>query len=70
MNERTDLSRLDDLESRQAFQDDSIARLTEALVSQELRIAQLEKMLAYLVERLRGSEQDISISPDEPPPHY
>ena len=70
MSERSDLDRLIDLETRQAFQDDSIASLNQALVSQQQRIDQLEKLLELMAERLRESELDVDPPPEEPPPHY
>lgn len=59
------------MESRQAFQDDNIASLHEALVAQQERITYLEKMLELLIARYR-EEMPESGSPGEepPPPHY
>ncbi len=71
MNERTDRDRLNELESRQAFQEETIASLNEALISQQQRIAQVEKMLELMVERFRQSASDVDLPSDEPPPpHY
>ncbi len=73
MSERTDLDRLDELESRQAFQDDTIAALNEALVRQQQHLAHLEKMLGLVIERLQDAVPDVSLpEPQEepPPPHY
>ncbi|TNF85764.1 MAG: SlyX family protein [Gammaproteobacteria bacterium] len=71
MSDGTDKSRLDELESRQAFQEDTIASLNEALVAQQQRIAYLEKMLELLIERYREAMPDIAAPAEEPPPpHY
>lgn len=71
MTQRSDLSRLDELEARQAFQDEAVASLNEALVNQQQRIAQLEKVLELTIERYRQSETDIAFPSEEPPPpHY
>jgi len=70
MNERTDLDRIDELESRQAFQDDTIAGLNAALIAQQQRIAHLEKMLDLVIDRFREANQDMSLPANEPPPHY
>ena len=66
-----DGERLDELESRQAFQDDTIASLNEALIAQQQRISHLEKMVELLVERYRELAPD-AVAPEEepPPPHY
>ena len=67
----SDGERIDELESRQAFQEDTIASLNEALVAQQQRLAHLEKMVELLVERYREVAPD-AVSPEEepPPPHY
>jgi SlyX protein len=71
LSERTDLSRLDDLESRLAFQDDTIAGLNEALVAQQQRIVHLEKLVGLMIERFREEMPDVSLPEEEPPPpHY
>ena len=62
-------ARLVELETRQAFQDDTIAGLNRALVDQQQRLDQLEKMLAVLVEQLSEEDPEIDLSPEEPP-HY
>ena len=63
--------RLDELESRQAFQEDTIASLNEALVAQQQRIAYLEKMLDLLIERYREVAPEMALPEEEPPPpHY
>lgn len=68
--ERTSL-RIDELETRLTFQDDTIATLNEALVMQQQRIAQLEKLVGLVVERIRESEPEMDLPGEEdPPPHY
>ena len=68
-------TRLDELESRVEFQEDTIAGLNEALVRQQQRMDKLEAALQLIVDRLdRGhfdAGQDAGGSPPEPPPpHY
>ena len=71
MSDGTDRSRLDELESRQVFQEDTIASLNEALVAQQQRIAYLEKMVDLLIERYREVMPDTAAPGEEPPPpHY
>lgn len=65
--------RLIDLESRSAFQEETVRELNEALVRQQERIDRLEASLNVVVEQLRhGGEDDRpSKAPDdERPPHY
>lgn len=71
MKNRESAERLDELESRQAFQEDSIASLHEALVAQQERITYLEKMLELLIARYREEVSDPGSPGEEPPPpHY
>jgi len=71
MSSGADPDRLDEIESRQAFQDDAIASLNEALVGQQQRIAHLEKMLELMIERLRQSGPGgEGLTEEPPPPHY
>ncbi|MGD8418175.1 MAG: SlyX family protein [Pseudomonadales bacterium] len=63
--------RLVDLESRQAFLDDTITSLNRSVADQQQRIAHLERRLALLIEQVRESELDLDLPPaDESPPHY
>ena len=64
--------RIDTLESRFAFQEDTIGKLNDVIVDQQARLAQLEKTVRSLVERIAGQEIGPGlIEPDEPPPqHY
>ncbi len=70
MPDQTD--RLDQLETKLAFQEDALAALNDALVGQQTRLDHLEAMLQLLVERLRdqadGQPPDAMDEP--PPPHY
>ncbi|MEM8768538.1 MAG: SlyX family protein [Pseudomonadota bacterium] len=64
-------ARIVELESRQAFQEDALSSLHDALVAQQQRIDQLEKMQTLIIERYRQSDPDIRLPSEEPPPpHY
>lgn len=66
-----DAERIDTLESRLAFQDDTLQQLNDALVAQQSRIDSLEAEVRRLVEETSTGLTDAQISPpDEPPPHY
>lgn len=63
--------RVDTLESRLAFQDDTIGQLNDALVAQQARIDLLEAEIRQLIDEFRGGVSDAQIKPaDELPPHY
>lgn len=63
-------TRIDDLESRVEFQEDTIAGLNEALVQQQARLDLLEKLLQSLIERINESSEAADTVPEPPPPHY
>lgn len=74
MNDTTDTAgRLDELESRLAFQDDLIENLNEVIARQDRDIALLTHRLADLTakfEELAASAAPDSTTGHEPPPHY
>ena len=63
-------ARIDELESRLAFQDDTINSLNRALVEQQQRITALEKFCTALLERLDEGPGDSRPPEEQPPPHY
>lgn len=65
----TDSDRIDALEARLEFQDETIATLNDALVSQEQRLTELTKSYSLLTERLRDLAGH-DFEKHEPPPHY
>ena len=71
MGKSTQDQRINELEARVAFQDDTIGALNDALVTQQIKISQLEKSLELLIGRFRevGAEPQPPIF-EEPPPHY
>ena len=63
--------RVDTLESRLAFQDDTIGQLTDALSAQQARIDLLETEMRQLIDEFRGGMSEAQVKPaDELPPHY
>jgi SlyX protein len=63
--------RITELESRQAFQDDTIQSLNDVLVSQQRTVERLQLQMAALLKRQEemGSQFD-TFEEDAPPPHY
>lgn len=64
--------RLDEMETRLAFQDDTIEALNEVVSRQELELVRLQRSLELLARRqvdlaasMPGGAED-----DQPPPHY
>lgn len=67
----SDESRLDDLESRIAFQEDTIDKLSDIVARQEKELDQLKRMVLILSTQLRNFDSGDSIpKADEIPPHY
>jgi SlyX protein len=63
--------RIADLESRLAFQDDTIQTLNDVLVGQQRAVERLQLQLAALAKRQEELLSQFGSSGDEaPPPHY
>ncbi len=63
--------RLEELESKVTFQEDTIQKLNEVVIDQDMRIHDLETSLRLLLDNIRAQATGIEIEPaDEPPPHY
>jgi len=64
-------SRIMELESRLAFQDDTIQALNDELVEQSKRIERMQLQLTVLARRQEELSGQASIAEDQaPPPHY
>jgi len=64
-------ARITELETRLAFQDDTIQALNDELVGQQRVIERLQLQLAALAKRQEEMQGGFGISEDEaPPPHY
>ena len=62
--------RIDLLETRLAFQDETIETLNKTITKQWLKIDTLTRQLANLNERLQEAEQRTPGAANERPPHY
>jgi SlyX protein len=62
--------RIDLLESRLAFQDETIETLNKTITEQWLKIDALTRRLESLSERLQEAESRAPGAANEPPPHY
>jgi SlyX protein len=62
--------RIDTLETRLTFQDETIETLNQTITAQWLKIDALTRQIANLSERLQQAEDNAPGPPDEPPPHY
>lgn len=63
--------RIDELEEKMAFQEDTIQKLDDALASQQKQLLDAELRIKLLIEQLRKIESNLPETPqDEKPPHY
>ena len=63
-------NRIDALETRLTFQDDTIETLNQTITAQRLKIDALTRQIAELNDRLREAETASPGAANEPPPHY
>ena len=62
--------RIDALEMRLAFQDETIETLNQAITAQWKQIDALTRQIRQLNERLQEAEANAPGPANEPPPHY
>ena len=71
MNDAKSLSdRVDALETRLTFQDETIETLNQTITAQWLKIDSLARQLVTLSDRLQEAENRAPGATNEPPPHY
>jgi SlyX protein len=65
-------ARIDALEMRLTFQDETIEDLNKAIIAQWKQIDGLTRRLAQIEDRVAVGEQraDLAGLPEPPPPHY
>jgi SlyX protein len=62
--------RIDTLEARLTFQDETIETLNKTITAQWQKIDALTRQLVNLSERLQEAETHVPGAANEPPPHY
>ncbi|MHA6494752.1 SlyX family protein [Pseudomonas borbori] len=63
--------RVNELESRLAFQDDTIQALNDVLVAQQRLLERMQLQLAALAKRQQDLHGQFDMTEEEaPPPHY
>ncbi|MCG7585642.1 SlyX protein [Photobacterium proteolyticum] len=65
-------AQIDELEMKQAFQEQTIEDLNQALTKQQFLIDEMQVQLKYMVGKVKGMEPSnmASESEETPPPHY
>jgi SlyX protein len=69
-DDKTLSDRIDALETRLMFQDETIETLNKTITEQWKQIDALTRQIAALGERLREAETRVPGAANEPPPHY
>ncbi|RCU43785.1 MULTISPECIES: SlyX family protein [Corallincola] len=64
--------RIDELESKLAFQEDTIQQLSEVLAKQDETLRTVERQLKLMADKFKSmqSHQIASEAEETPPPHY
>lgn len=70
MAEKELSARLDALEERAMYQDETIEQLNQTITAQWKQIDALTRQLAALTERLQEAEASLPSGANERPPHY
>jgi uncharacterized coiled-coil protein SlyX len=63
-------ARIDALEMRLTFQDETIETLNQTITAQWRQIDALTRQVTALSERLQEAESNTASPANEPPPHY
>jgi SlyX protein len=63
-------ARIDALEARLIYQDDTIEVLNQTITAQWREIDALKRQIARLGEQLEQTQASTETAGDEPPPHY
>jgi SlyX protein len=67
---KTISDRIDALESKLMFQDETIETLNKTITAQWLKIDALTRQVLSLSDRLQEAEASAPGAANEPPPHY
>ena len=66
------LDKIEDLECKLAFQEQSIEELNDALSQQQILISKMQDQMKYVANKVKNMDTSNMADPSEetPPPHY
>ena len=70
MAEQDTAARIEDLETKLTFQEDTIQKLNDVIVTCQTRVDELDAIIRMLTEQVRTAEPIIKPEDEPPPPHY
>ncbi|MBJ51538.1 MAG: SlyX protein [Gammaproteobacteria bacterium] len=70
MAEQDPAARIEDLETKLTFQEDTIQKLNDVIVTCQTRVDEHDAMIRMLMEQVRTAEHIINPEDEPPPPHY
>ncbi len=70
MAEQDTAARIEDLETKLTFQEDTIQKLNDVIVTCQTRVDELDAMIRMLMEQVQTAEHGIKPEDEPPPPHY
>ena len=70
MAEQDTAARIEDLETKLTFQEDTIQKLNDVIVTCQIRVDEHDAMIRMLMEQVRTAEHIINPEDEPPPPHY
>ena len=70
MAEQDTAARIEDLETKLTFQEDTIQKLNDVIVTCQTRVDELDAIIRMLMEQVRTAEPFIKPEDEPPPPHY
>ena len=70
MAEQDTAARIEGLETKLTFQEDTIQKLNDVIVTCQTRVDEHDAMIRMLMEQVRTAEHIITPEDEPPPPHY
>ena len=70
MAEQDTATRIEDLETKLTFQEDTIQKLNDVIVTCQTRVDEHDAIIRMLLEQVRTAEHIINPEDEPPPPHY